>query len=490
MYNIDFKQLDPNIEFSKYQKDIFNAIKTSKSNICINATAGSGKTTTLIFALKLIPRFKKTIFLSFSNAIVNTLKDRVPTTVQATTLHSLGMRFVTRYYPGIRVNPNKYSQLALLLYGQKTKEVFKKAYQIQDISSYVRMTLTPLEIDEIEKMCDKYDINYEAETIEKTIELIQADQFPSSIDFADMVFLPATQDDMIQEQFDYVFLDEAQDSSKAQIEFVKNLLKPNTGRLISVGDNEQSIYSFSGGDIDAFNSLQSLPNTIKLPLSVSYRCGRRIVEQARKISKKIESHPKAIEGEVRNGFVDEIQEGDMVLCRNNMPLVAMYFKLIEDNKKAKIYGKDIEKGIVQIVEKCMSKYREKFIDNLYEELDKVRDELFKKGVRNPEKHERYGNMCDKVDLIEIIAGKVNSTAEIIPLIKNMFVDNEIEGVKLMTCHKSKGMENDRVFLMQHYDGKKLIPSQFATQKWQLEQEKNLEFVAITRAKKELIYFDL
>lgn len=488
MYNIDFKTLNPNIEFSEYQKNIFNSIKNSKSNICINATAGSGKTTTAIECLKLVPRFRRSIFLSFSNSIVNTLKEKVPQGVQATTLHSLGMRFVTKYYPGIRVNPNKYLQLALALYGQKTKEIFKKAYQIQDIAAYVRMTLTPLEIDEIEKMCDKYDVIYETETIEKCIELIQQDEFPASIDFADMIFFPAVHEDMVQEQFDFVFLDESQDCSKAQIKFVQNLLKP-TGRLISFGDEFQAIYGFGGSDSESFKTLKSLSNTIELPLSVSYRCGKRIVEQAKRLCPKIESHKNSKEGIVRSGFADEIEEGDMVLCRNNAPLVDIYFKLIEDGKRAKIYGKEIEKGIVQIVEKCMSKYKEKFVDNLYEELDKVRDELMRKGVRNPDKHERYGNMCDKIDLIELISRKVNSTAEIIPLIKSMFVENDAEGVKLMTCHKAKGLENDRVFIMQHYQGKKLIPSQYATQKWQLEQEKNLEFVAITRAKEELIYFD-
>lgn len=487
---INFEMLGDGLTFSKYQKDFFTAIKNTNNHISIEATAGSGKTTTILTALKLIPRFRKSIFLSFSNNIVNTLKDRIPIGVQASTLHSLGMRFLTQYYPGIRVNPNKYLQLALNYFGQKNKETFKKAYMIQDISSYVRMTLTPLEIDEIEKMCDKYDVNCTSEAIETTIELIQQDEYPASIDFADMVFMPAVYEDMVQENFDYVFLDEAQDCSKAQIQMVQNILKPNSGRLISVGDSDQSIYSFSGGDIDAFKTLKNIKGTIELPLSISYRCGKRIVEQARRISSKIEANKNAHEGVVRSGFFAEIQEGDMVLCRNNAPLVDMYFRLIDEDKKAKIYGKDIEKGIIQIAERCMAKHIDKFVENLYAELDKVLDELVKKGVRQPDKHIKFGNMADKVELLEIIANKVNSTAEIIPLIKNMFVDNEAEGVKLLTIHKAKGMENNRVFILEHYKGKRLIPSQFATQKWQLEQERNLEFVAITRAINELIYIDL
>ena len=44
--------------------------------------------------------------------------------------------------------------------------------------------------------------------------------------------------------------------------------------------------------------------------------------------------------------------------------------------------------------------------------------------------------------------------------------------------------------MTYYKGKQLIPSQYATQKWQLEQEKNLMFVSITRAINELVHFTL
>ena len=488
--SINYKLLNPDIEFSKYQKDIFEHIKKSKSHLSIEATAGSGKTFSLITALKLIPRFKRSLFLSFSNSIVNTLKEQIPTGIQASTLHSLGNRFVTQYYPGIRVNPNKYMQLALNLYGKKDKETFKKAYQIQDISSYARMTLTELELREIEKMCDKYDIMYSDDTIEKAIELIEEDQYPSSIDFADMIYMPAVNESMIRDQFDYVFLDEAQDCSNAQIQFVQHLLKPNIGRLISIGDSEQSIYSFSGADIEAFNTLKSIPNTIELPLSVSYRCSKRVVEEARKLSNKIESSKDAQEGEVRTGFFNEIEEGDMVIARNNAPLIDCYFQLIESGKKAKIYGRDIEKGIVQIAERCMHRIHDRFIENLYSELDKVLDDLVKKGVKQPSKHVRFGNMADKVELLEIVANKCNSTSEIVPLIKDMFTENLNEGVKLMTCHKAKGLENDTVFIMDKYKGKHLIPSQYATQKWQLEQEKNLQFVAVTRAKNKLIYFNL
>jgi DNA helicase-2/ATP-dependent DNA helicase PcrA len=488
---INYKLLSEDEKFtpSNYQKDIFEAIARTNNNISIEATAGSGKTTSILLALKLIPKFRRTIFLSYSNTIVNELKERVPSHIKSATLHSLGYSFITTYYPQIKVDNNKYLRLALDAYGAKNKEIYKKAYQIQDISQFVRMTLTKLDSELIFKMCDQYDIDCSEETVEKTIELIRADQYPRLIDFADMIFYPATNEGIVQETFHNVMIDEAQDISTAQIEFIKNITKKE-GRIISVGDSNQAIYSFAGADVQSFQRLKSIPNTTILPLSISYRCAKNIVLEAQKIYPEISYSPKAKEGIVRQGQWEEIEEGDMVLSRNNAPLVDIYYKLIDSNIKAKIYGKEIEKGIISFAEECMSPIKDRFVQNLIEKLNTLINDLYIKGFTNPQKSPRYENLCDKIDLLEIICNKCNSTAEIIPTIKNIFSDDTKEGVKLMSIHKSKGLENDRVFFLQNYKGKQLIPSQYATQKWQLVQEENLRFVATTRAKNELVYFNI
>lgn len=486
---INYKLLAPDFDLSQYQKDFLETIVGTNKNISVSATAGSSKTTSCLLALKVIPRFRKTIFLSFSNTIVNELKARVPSHVKASTLHSLGMNYLSTYYPGIKVNPTKYVQLALEQFGVKNKQTFKKAFNIQEISDYVRMTLTELDVDKIAEMCDRFDVDYTEETIEMTIKLIRSDDYPRSIDFADMIFLPAIKEDIIQDQFHYVILDEAQDCNNAQILFCKNILKPE-GRLISVGDPNQAIYGFSGSDINSFESIKKIDNTISLPLSICYRCGINIVMEAKKLFPIIEYNPKGHMGEVRNGHWDEIQGGDLVISRNNAPLVDLYFKLIDNGVKAKIVGKEIEKGIIELAEQCMSPIKDGFNNNLLRKVDDLVSELTSRGVTNPANHQRYQNLCDKIDLLEIINNKTHSTAEIVPTIKSIFVDETKEGARLMTIHKAKGSENDRVFFMKEYKDKQLIPSKYATQPWQKLQEKNLEFVGITRAKKELVYFNL
>ena len=73
----------------------------------------------------------------------------------------------------------------------------------------------------------------------------------------------------------------------------------------------------------------------------------------------------------------------------------------------------------------------------------------------------------------------------IAFLERLFSDNEKKGVVLSTIHKSKGLEADNVFILDV----NLIPSKYATTKDQLKQERNLLYVAITRAKNKLIYIN-
>jgi ATP-dependent DNA helicase UvrD/PcrA len=55
---------------------------------------------------------------------------------------------------------------------------------------------------------------------------------------------------------------------------------------------------------------------------------------------------------------------------------------------------------------------------------------------------------------------------------------------LCTYHRSKGREWPRVMLVEHA---KRCPSPYAKQAWQLRQESNLAYVAITRSQRDLIF---
>jgi len=82
----------------------------------------------------------------------------------------------------------------------------------------------------------------------------------------------------------------------------------------------------------------------------------------------------------------------------------------------------------------------------------------------------------------IFLGKLSKNiADLKNKISLIFTD-ELQGIVLSTIHKAKGLEANRVFIVRP----DLLPLPHA-HGWQLAQEKNLIYVAITRAKTELIY---
>ena len=122
---------------------------------------------------------------------------------------------------------------------------------------------------------------------------------------------------------------------------------------------------------------------------------------------------------------------------------------------------------------------------LWKEADKLAQKLRAKGWKNPDASPKMDELLEKIEVLCALVVEADTVAELREIIEGIFTD-DLEGILLMTIHKSKGLENDNVFFL----APELIPSRFATQPWQLEQESNLKYVAITRAKNSLIYVPL
>ena len=484
---------------SQEQKDIHAEIVSGKGHLNITATAGSGKSTTLLMGLNLLPKFRKSIFLSFSAEIIKELKEKVPPHVRAQTLHSLGSRYIYQHFGAKPLNKSKYFQKAMFAL-KKTdedkknkKEFLKKCFRVQDIAQYIRITFTELDFDKVELVCADFGIFTCDATVRCAMKLVEEDlNNLTEIDFTDMIYLPVKLPHIINEKFDFVFLDEAQDSNQTQIKFVEYLLKPDIGRLISCGDPKQSIYSFIGADSNSFEYLQTRPNTTTLPLSVSYRCPKAVVEEASKLFPQEEfmrAHHNAVEGVVRNGAISEISENDMVVCRTNKPLFELYFILIENEVKAHFIGKDIEKGLIELAESCLAPIKSRFEQNLENKLIQLEKELKSKGYGKVQNHPKWSMLSEKIELLMLICDKVQMIKDLIPKIQQIFAE-DVGGVRLMTGHKAKGLECKRVFCLNVHQGKVLCPSPRASTKREKDAELNIMFVMITRAKEELVYLEL
>ena len=111
------------------------------------------------------------------------------------------------------------------------------------------------------------------------------------ISFDDMLCLPHVHGWM-PKKFDRVFVDEAQDLSASRISLATKCLNDH-GRLCIVFDPQQAIYNWAGAVPGITDTVVKQYNTTNLPLSVSYRCPKRIVKLAQEINPNIEHAPNA-----------------------------------------------------------------------------------------------------------------------------------------------------------------------------------------------------
>ena len=121
-------------------------------------------------------------------------------------------------------------------------------------------------------------------------------------------------------------------------------------------------------------------------------------------------------------------------------------------------------------------------------MEKKASELRERGVRNVQTNEVYVALKEKVTILELLISYSHSFPAASELIEELFKEKDDmkddDVVRLSTIHKSKGLEAERVFILGFHE---LIPSEWATTKDELYAEQCLQFVAVTRAKKELIF---
>lgn len=477
---------------SKYQRTVYTYIRIGKGNAVIDAVAGSGKSTTIVNALKQIPSAKRVLFLAFNKAIVEELKIKIGNlpNVDIKTLHSLGASICMRNL-NCQIQDDKYKIWVNngVNYSNLVPTVPLPDEQMgtwkQNILKLIdlgRVNLVKTK-EALEDLSYKHDIDLLDNEADLALKGIQwGERETATIDFTDMIYFPNVKQLKIF-QYDWVFIDECQDLNAAQRELFLKCVKPNGGRFIAVGDPRQAIYGFAGADVESFNLLKKIPGTVKLPLSVCYRCDKDIIDLAKSIVPQIEARDNAPSGMVnRNATLSEIQDGDMVLCRLTAPLVDLCMKYISSGVKAYVKGRDIGTNLVNMIKKTNRKQIKDVEERLQRELSRIigkvvsKQKCTEKEARESDVYKRYK---DKVKAIEVLSEGLHTAKEVIDRIETIFSDGNKSGICLSTIHKSKGLESDRVFIICE---DKLWFKPCMNVPWMAEQESNLVYVAYTRAK--------
>lgn len=457
-------------------------------------THNSGKTFTLCKLAEMTPPIKSSIFLAFNKSIAEELGQRLPRTVKAQTLHSCALSSLCKAF-SLNFSLSDSKNFNLAKEKMKFKEVHPKRIpgiimKVCRLYDLMRFNLVPDDIEAIIALGERYGEDADEELAKRAIELRMlnkriADNYflkggggKLPMDFTDMLYY-ATQyvhkEDF--KQYNVVMVDEIQDLSPLQYQLIK-MLKTPRGRLVGVGDEKQAIYGFQGSNLDTLNAIKNAPNTVTLPLSITYRCARDIVDEACKVFPDgIVAAPGAVKGFVGGGTFKDAQEGDFILCRNNAPLVDAFITLLRQGKKCTILGKEFGDELVSLIDSVEDVW------GLEQVLENMISKLQKKGVKSPTKCEAYDKLNEKVNVLLSLYEYFGDLETVRSRIYDIFVENASRGITLSTIHKSKGLESDNIYFLEP----ELLPSKYATTELALYAEKCLKFVAITRARKRLIY---
>jgi DNA helicase-2/ATP-dependent DNA helicase PcrA len=502
---------------SPQQADFFNAVRTGRNNIILQAVAGAGKTTTLIEALRLMNG--QVFFGAYNKKIADELIIKAGEAGVARngiwmgTMHSAGFRAFRGVYKNTRVDDKKVATIY---------DAFVKSHlpndqiRLREISSFIYKMVSfgkqyllgvVNEVDNLAPWRELVDHFSMDQDLPEDVEvdralLIAIDMYkrshkacPDVIDFDDMIYAPLAYNARFF-QYNWVLMDEAQDANLARRIMAKRMLAPG-GRFIGVGDEKQAIYGFTGAGGDSLQKLKEMFNCTEMPLTVTYRCAQKIVEHAHQWVDHIRAKEGAVEGSVRdiawtaksdtpavNGKpwfqTENLDQEDAILCRFTKPLVACAYAMLRAGIACRIEGRDIGKNLVKLA----TRWKISRIDTLNARLDDYLDnEIRKAQLKSNTKREE--EVCDQVATLRIFIDRcrekrLDSIQDLVNEIESLFADNVTNVVVLCTGHKAKGREWPRVFWLQ--TGNRMKPGQ----PWQEVEECNLKYVITTRAMQELV----
>jgi len=476
--------------WSPQQEAIFTWFETRKvdgadvQHLVVRARAGTGKTTTIVEAASRAPE-RQILLAAFNREIARELQARVRSSrVEVKTLHALGLKFIRRNWrcevedgdhrgeraehlarlaaPGA---PQQVLRLVAALH-TKVRELAPRATLEDVVEIACRFDYVPDECD--------WSLQEVAGAALKAMQL--ARQPTAVVDYADMIFLPVAMG-WIRPWFDMVVVDEAQDMTETQLEIAGGACRRG-GRICVVGDDRQAIYGFRGADCGSLDRLKDQLCAAELGLTVTYRCGSLIVDLARELVPDFTAAPGAATGEIARcndeRMMDDVREGDFVISRKNAPLVAVCMGLLKRGVRARVRGRDVGRGVVALIRRLRAPTIADVAPNLarYVERETTKAQKLSEAAREA----RVEFVVDQAAIVTALCEGAATVAELLARVEELFTDDATRAaVMCSTVHRAKGLEADRVFLLQGTfrpgDG----------------EEANIRYVAITRAKTRLCW---
>lgn len=588
-----------------------DAVQTTDGPLLVLAGAGTGKTRVLTSRIiHIVNSYKASplqiLAVTFTNKAAAEMKKRIGETIGdqvnnlwVGTFHSIAARILRRHpeVVGLRsdftiIDDDDQTRLLKTIlndFGVDNKQYPAKNY-LNKISRFKDKVVSAASLDSagfdvaLPKLKDVY------ETYQYRLKSMNAADFGDLLLYNLEIFRSAP--DVLsyyQDKFRYVLVDEYQDTNSAQYQWLLRLADTHKN-ICCVGDDDQSIYSWRGADINNILRFEKdFPAAKIIRLEQNYRSTSRILSAADAvISNNKERHGKKLwtdkgQGEkvkmitfpddrteasstaqmiriaiaakkyqpaemavlVRAGyqtrafeeafihssipykviggmkFYERMEIRDAIaylrICANNFDDLALnriinvpkrgvgdaaissiydmskvqgisFFaavkkSLAENSIKGK--ARDSLKNLLEVIEKAHAKVGEENLASLAKSV--LNDVGYIAMWKNENTLEAQGRLENIEEFINSLAefSTMTEFLEYVSLIEAREDKNLPEAVTVMTVHAAKGLEFDLVFVPGLEDG--LFPSARSVEERNgLEEERRLMYVAITRAKKELI----
>lgn len=410
-------------------------------------------------------------------------------------------------------------------YIEFAKRVFLKDNYV-NLYNLCRLTLTDMSSNkDVSRLIDDHvlflyygDEGYSAPDISeitstlKILDTKSRQQFETQgvIDFTDMLWITFNKLKYDNWEVPYwalytnIYCDEVQDFSNIQLNFLK-FIKRTKGRYVFIGDFHQAIYNFAGANAQAFNQIPKMFAPVEtFDLPICYRCAKSHLSRVnREYGIPILPCDDAPLGFVKTIDKNKISEyakaGDMVISRKNKWIAEVVLDLARNGTPIFIEDKEMVGAIKRQIlsSKCTSvgalkKFLQKVISNYNKKLFEIVSKNIRGGGHEEEHLEAVTETNSKIDntsfLLEILEGYLEHHASSDSVSKfSNFIDKLLNTtpspkcVRLCSIHKAKGLEATNVFVLNEAK----INYDFRNSKEQNVQEKNLSYIATTRAKEGL-----
>lgn len=469
------------------QQEIIDAAINDNYNMAVEARAGAAKTTTLVMLAENLPN-EDILCLAFNKSIAGEMTERLPSNCDAKTFHSLGYKaWINFVQKNCRVDFKKVftllkAQIELIQDNEartaayncmaETLDFINKGKSAGYLPDSYEGHWTPLIGDYTFFSNLPVEPSMMQEQLVKQVSIASFKlALKGVLDFNDMV-LCATICPVHFPSPSLLLVDEAQDLSPLNHVMIKKITRG--ARIIAVGDPCQAIYGFRGADTESMNLLKKMFQMETFYLTTSFRCSRAVVENAQWRAPDMNAPEWAEQGYVDKKTLtwdaDLLDDFNAVICRNNAPLFNLAIKLIKNGRMPELAGRDIAAGLLKVMKKLGKPNLEQAAA-----LDALA-EYEEKEIRRAREGAELA-IRDRSECIRIMLKQTESLGDAMAYLNDLLAR---EGrIKLMTGHKSKGLEFDHVFF---------LDQDLCRIKY--DQDANIKYVIETRAKISLTYVEI